>query len=56
VVSRAGVDAVVKRESHPLPGLEPPIIHPIAQRYTTELSRLLKWSKNYINDRFFFVK
>jgi hypothetical protein len=25
----------------PLPGIEPPIIEPVAQRYTTELSRLL---------------
>jgi hypothetical protein len=27
--------------SQPLPGLEPPIIQPVAQRYTTELLRLL---------------
>jgi hypothetical protein len=27
--------------SQPLPGHEPPIKHPVAQRYTTELSRLL---------------
>jgi hypothetical protein len=26
--------------SHPLPGLEPSIIQPLAQRYTTELSEL----------------
>jgi hypothetical protein len=26
-------------KSQPLPGLEPPIIQPVAQRYTTELSR-----------------
>jgi hypothetical protein len=39
---RAGLDAVVKKKiSRPLPGLEPPIIQPVAQRYTTELSRLL---------------
>jgi hypothetical protein len=25
----------------PLPGLEPPIAQPVAQRYTTELSRIL---------------
>jgi hypothetical protein len=31
-----------KKNSQPLPGLEPPIIQPLAQRYTTELSRLLK--------------
>jgi hypothetical protein len=27
---------------HPLPGLEPPVIQPVAQRYTTELSRWLE--------------
>jgi hypothetical protein len=32
--------------SQPLPGLEPPIIQPLAQRYTTELSRL---TTNYYN-------
>jgi hypothetical protein len=38
---RAGLDAVEKRKnSQPLPGLEPPIIQPVAQRYTTELSGL----------------
>jgi hypothetical protein len=37
---RAGLDTVVKRKnSQPLPGLEPPIIQLIPQRYTTELSR-----------------
>jgi hypothetical protein len=30
-----------ERNSQPLLGLEPPIIQPVAQRYTTELSRLL---------------
>jgi hypothetical protein len=36
---RDGVDVVVKRKnSQPLPGLEPSIIQPVAQRYTTELS------------------
>jgi hypothetical protein len=36
-----------EKNSHPLPGLEPPIIEPVAQRYTTELSRLtLCVSKN----------
>jgi hypothetical protein len=29
-----------EKNSQPLPGLEPPIIQPVAQRYTTELSRL----------------
>jgi hypothetical protein len=31
-----------EKNSQPLPGLEPPIIQPVAQRYTTELSRLLR--------------
>jgi hypothetical protein len=30
-----------EKNFQPLPGLEPPIIQPVAQRYTTELSRLL---------------
>jgi hypothetical protein len=30
-----------QKNSQPLSGLEPPIIQPVAQRYTTELSRLL---------------
>jgi hypothetical protein len=30
-----------EKNSQPLPGLEPPIIQPAAQRYTTELARLL---------------
>jgi hypothetical protein len=29
-----------EKDSQPLPGLEPPIIQPVVQRYTTELSRL----------------
>jgi hypothetical protein len=29
-----------EKNSQPLPGLEPPIIQPVAQRYTTELSQL----------------
>jgi hypothetical protein len=38
---RAGLDAVVKRKIHsPLPGLEPPIIQPLAHRYATEVFRL----------------
>jgi hypothetical protein len=32
-----------QKNSQPLPGLEPPIIQPAAQRYTTELSRLLHY-------------
>jgi hypothetical protein len=34
--------------SQPLPGLEPPIIQPVAQRYTTELSRFLSVVKEKI--------
>jgi hypothetical protein len=30
-----------EKSFQPLPGLEPPIIKPVAQHYTTELSRLL---------------
>jgi hypothetical protein len=39
-----------QKNSQPLPGLEPPIIQPVAQRYTAELSRLPlinKLSRNY---------
>jgi hypothetical protein len=32
-----------EKDSWPLPGLEPPIIQAVAQRYTTELSQLLKY-------------
>jgi hypothetical protein len=31
------------KNSQLLPGLEPPIIQPVSQHYTTELSRLPKW-------------
>jgi hypothetical protein len=35
---RTGPDAVgVEKNSQPLPGLEHPIIQPVAQRYNTEL-------------------
>jgi hypothetical protein len=38
---RAGMDALVRRKIPiSLTGLEPPIINPVAQRYTTELTRL----------------
>jgi hypothetical protein len=38
---RVGLDVVgEENNSQPQPGHEPPIIHPIAQRYTTELSPL----------------
>jgi hypothetical protein len=30
-----------EKNSQPLPGLEPPIIQPVAQPYTIELSRLV---------------
>jgi hypothetical protein len=40
---RAVLDAVVKRKiPSPCQGLEPTIVQPIAKRYTTELSRLLR--------------
>jgi hypothetical protein len=38
--SRSGRDGKEKN-SQPLPRLEPPIIQPVVQRYTTELSRLI---------------
>jgi hypothetical protein len=38
-----------EKNSQPLQGLESPIIQPIAQRYTTELSRLLNLPKNLHN-------
>jgi hypothetical protein len=34
-----------KKNSQPPPGIEPPIIQPTAQRYTTELSWLLKYNR-----------
>jgi hypothetical protein len=34
--------------SQPLPGREPPIIQPIAQRYIAELSRLLHYFYNVV--------
>jgi hypothetical protein len=49
VCPRAGLDAVAKTKSQPLPGLEPPIIQPVAQRYTTELSRLLTSTRHSIS-------
>jgi hypothetical protein len=39
---RAGLNTVVKRKiPNALPGLEPPTIQSVAQRYTTELSQHL---------------
>jgi len=46
---KASLDTVVKRNSQPLPGLEPPIIQPVAQRSTTELFRLT-FKRYYIHD------
>jgi len=37
------LDAVVKRNSQPLPALEPPIIQPVALRYTTEGVKEVPW-------------
>jgi hypothetical protein len=36
-----------EKNSQSLPGLEPPIIQPAAQRYTTELSRLIEAHLTY---------
>jgi hypothetical protein len=43
VGSRGGLDVVVvkRKNSQPLPGLEPKIIQLVAQLYTTEMSWLL---------------
>jgi len=41
--SRSGPDGGEEKNSHPLPGLELPIIQPVAQSYTAELSRLLSY-------------
>jgi hypothetical protein len=30
-----------EKNSQPLPGLKPPIIQPVAERYTTKLSRII---------------
>jgi hypothetical protein len=38
-----------EKNSQPPPGLEPPIIQPVAQRYTAELSRLLEGIKSRLN-------
>jgi hypothetical protein len=38
--SRSG-RGVEEENSQPLPGLEPLIIQPVAQRYTTEVSRIV---------------
>jgi hypothetical protein len=38
-----------EKNSQPLPSLEPPIIQPVAQRYTTELSRVPPTLHNFLN-------
>jgi hypothetical protein len=38
-----------EKNSQTLPSLEPPIIQPVAQRYTTELSRLFKFILNTLH-------
>jgi hypothetical protein len=39
---------VEEENSQPSPGLELPIIQPVAQRYTTQLSRLLRLLQWYM--------
>jgi hypothetical protein len=39
--------------SHPLSGLEPLIIQPVAERYTTELSRLLAFHFTVLKDYYY---
>jgi hypothetical protein len=51
VGSRAGLGAVVKRKFPALPGLELPIIQPVAQRYNAELPRRLTHKKNNYKDK-----
>jgi hypothetical protein len=48
---RSGED----KNSQSLPGLEPQIIQPIAQRYTTELHRLLTHKMKIILLKFYFI-
>jgi hypothetical protein len=45
--ARWAPEPVVRRKiPSPLPGLEPPIIQPVSQRYTAELSWLLATPEN----------
>jgi hypothetical protein len=37
-----------EKNSQPLPNFEPPIIQPVAQRYTAELTRLRHWTRDSI--------
>jgi hypothetical protein len=47
---RAGFErGCEEKNSQPLPGLEPPIIQLVSQRYTAELSRLLFRPLCYFN-------
>jgi hypothetical protein len=39
-----------KKNSHPLPRLEPPIIQLLAQRYTTELSRQVRPKRTHMKN------
>jgi hypothetical protein len=41
-----------EKNSQPLPGLEPPIIQPVAQRSTTEFSRLLFYLNSKVYNLF----
>jgi hypothetical protein len=43
-----------EKNSQSLPGLEPPIIQPKAQRYTAELSRLRKEVREVNNSRSYY--
>jgi hypothetical protein len=52
--SRSGRGGEEKNSQH-IPGLEPPIIQPVAQRYTTELSRLPKLNIAPFNSFLIFV-
>jgi hypothetical protein len=55
--TRSGLSGEEKN-SHPLPGLEPPVIQPVAQYYTVQLSWLangeyytIKCSKTYVSKK-----
>jgi hypothetical protein len=47
---RADLLAVLKINSQPLPGFQPPVIQPVVQRIITELSRLLRNNDDDDND------
>jgi hypothetical protein len=46
----------VEKNSQPLPGLDPPIIQPVALSYTTELSRLLPIFYTELKYKFVILK